>query len=364
MTLRRPRPLTEPLERAAKALLAHERQIALLDRVRPLNLAAEQARLLAALGSGERFEPAFVYAKPPELSETRRQLQALADALDASDLEQRLLAERAAELDLEAALVESLGQPGFAELACRLFPASDQPQLSRQRATEWLAFEHAHDEQGRLHDSDDRHDPESLWCQIEQRLVREGWPVRIELARGLVSLAAVADGVVRVRAGARLTAARARRIALHEVEGHLRPRQLAQGLGGAFSAGTARAAEDEEGRAVLLEERAGLLDRGRAQELAWRYVAASSLREGASFADCVQLLLERGARPTHAIELSCRVHRGGGLGRESIYLNGYLRVSATLALRPELSVVQQNGRVSLAAAAPLLDDSVVTLGGP
>ncbi|HXK17562.1 MAG TPA: tyrosine/phenylalanine carboxypeptidase domain-containing protein, partial [Polyangiaceae bacterium] len=123
-------------------------------------------------------------------------------------------------------------------------------------------------------------------------------------------------------------------------------------------AGTARASEDEEGRAILLEERAGLLELERRRELARRYLAATSVREAASFWDTVTLLGQTGATAAAAIELGCRVHRGGGLGRELIYLTGYCRVAAALAARPELEALQASGRVSLSAAAALLEDSI------
>jgi len=129
-----------------------------------------------------------------------------------------------------------------------------------------------------LHDSSDVRDPHSLWSELSRRLQSERFAVRIEVVVGLVSLAAVADGVVRVRAGARLGASTARRIALHEVEGHVRPRVSGQLLGGVFVAGSAGASEDEEGRAILLEERAGLLDAERRRELSRRYLAAESTR--------------------------------------------------------------------------------------
>jgi hypothetical protein len=174
----------------------------------------------------------------------------------------------------------------------------------------------------------------------------------------LVSLAAVAKGVVRVRAGARLTEKVARRIALHEVEGHVRPRVNGQQLGGVFSAGSARASQDEEGRAILLEERAGLLDSERRRELGRRYLAVESLRGGAGFWDTVTLLGQRGATLPAAIELSSRVYRGGGLGRESIYLVGYQRVAAALAKHPELEQVLRSGRVTLEAAEALLSGSI------
>jgi hypothetical protein len=254
-----------------------------------------------------------------------------------------------------------VGAPDFASLARERFPLPE-PADAVARLAEQFLIGHAGTKRAEtdelLHDSSDARDPLSLWSELSRRLQAERFAVRIEVVVGLVSLAAVADGVVRVRAGARLSAGTARRIALHEVEGHVRPRVSGQLLGGVFVAGSARASEDEEGRAILLEERAGLLEAERRRELARRYLAAASVRGGADFWDTVTLLGQRGAALAAAIELSSRVHRGGGLGRELIYLVGYQRVAVALARRPELERVLVSGRVALGAAEALLAGSI------
>ncbi len=364
MSVRRRRPLAPPVAEAAERLKQIEAHVALLDRVRPLNLTAELTRLTRAFEGGQQPEPAFEYAPPAQLGGVRRELAELGNALGARELEPRLLAERALELELEASLVERVGAADFAAAACRRFPLSEQPNDARKLAEQFLtAPDNANpqEEAEKLHVSDDTRDPKSLWSELSRRLSAERFAVRLEIVVGLVSLAAVADGVVRIRAGARLSAKVAERIALHEVEGHVRPRVTGPTLGGVFVAGTARASEDEEGRAILLEERAGLLDAERRKELGRRYLAAASLRQGATFWDTVTLLGQRGATLTSAVELSSRVHRGGGLGRELIYLQGYYRVALGLAGRPELERVQASGRVSISASAALLEAGSIEL---
>lgn len=358
MSVRRRRPPSEAVAHAGRALRRAEGAIALLDRVRPLGLAEERARLLSGFEAGRRERPALRYAPAPALGDVRRELETLANADAAGDLEARLLAERARELSLEAELAEHVGAPQFAQLAARRFPLPPDAARYESLARELLAMPLVYEPAEPLHASDDPSDPLSLWSEVSRLLSRERFAVRIQVVPGLVSLAAVADGVVRVRAGARLTASVAARIALHEVEGHVRPRVLGAGLSGVFVAGSARASEDEEGRAIWLEQQAGLLDAERARELARRYLAAASVRGGAELWDTVELLGRTGSTAAAAIELACRVHRGGGLGREVIYLTGYDRAVQAFARRPELSRVQSSGRVSLDAAAALLDDSV------
>jgi hypothetical protein len=357
VSIRRRRPLSEPVARAALCLRRCEGKIALLDRVRPLELAREQARLVAAFEAGRFATPELRYAPPVSLADVRRELELVSGSSADAGVEPLLLAERARELELEARLAEQVGQPSFTRLAAQRFPLPLDATEAGAVARRLLALPTARAD-ALLHVSDDTRDPDSLWSEVTRVLTRENWPVRLEVVPGLVSLAAVADGVVRLRAGARLTARQARRIAVHEVQGHVRPRVFGKALGGVFVAGTAHASEDEEGRAIWLEEQAGLLDAERQRELAWRYLAAASVREGAGFWETVEALTSMGAGVATCVELACRVHRGGGLGRELIYLTGYLRAKSALSARPELGRVQRSGRVSLSAAARLLGDSV------
>jgi hypothetical protein len=358
VSLRRVTPLAEPAERAARELPKCEARVALLDRVRPLNWALEVARLSAGFSAGTRLPAQFLHAPPPDLTELRRSLLDAARRLEEGGTEERLLSGRALELELEARLAEHVGGAELAPLAAQRFPLPADVDAQRRLAEIWLTAPHAPESPETLHESDDARDPESLWSKLSRRIAAERWPVRLELVPGLVSLAAVANGVVRIRPGAQLSARVAERIALHEVEGHVRPRVSGAALGGVFLAGTPRASEDEEGRAIALEERAGLLGIERRKELARRYLAAESVRLGAELWDTVEVLGRTGAPAASAIELACRVHRGGGLGRELIYLTGYARVLPRLAARPELERVMESGRVSLDAAEALLAGSV------
>ncbi len=356
MSVQRVAPLSEPAARLARELKRCEARVALLDRVRPLNLAAELSRLGAGFAAGARLAPAFEHGPPAQLGEWRRLLSEAARLLEPGDVEDMLLAGRARELEREAELAEHVGLPSFAGLAARRFPLPEQAATVRSLVESFLmAPAQPPPVAPALHSSDDRADPESLWSKISRRLSGERWSVRVELVPGLVSLAAVADGVVRIRPGARLTARTAERIALHEVEGHVRPRVRGAALGGVFLAGTTRCSEDEEGRAILLEERAGLLDAERRQELARRYLAVESLRQGAELWETFEVLGRSGASAASALELSCRVHRGGGLGRELVYLTGYARVAYGLGKEPKLEAIMRAGRVSLGAAALLVD---------
>ena len=138
MSVRRTRPLAEQARAAALELSRSEAEIALLDRVRPLNWLAEQTRLTRALEAGRAPDPAFEYAPPPRLAELRRRLSAAHDVLAAGDAEERLLAQRALELELEASLAEHVGGPDFARLAARRFPAAGAESVTARSAREFV----------------------------------------------------------------------------------------------------------------------------------------------------------------------------------------------------------------------------------
>lgn len=356
MRLERTQPLASALARAAQLLRRAERQISLLERVRPLNLSQERARLAAARRAGQRPQPELRYAPPPELGELRLELSRLERAL-VDCFEARLLAERAAELELEAALAERVGRPSFGALAARRFPCEGE--LARACALSWLDESTDDREPAARYLSDDAREPKSLYSLLSARIFGAKLAARLEVQRDLPALAAVADGVVLIRAGAELTLDEAERIVLHEVEGHLMPRLNGEALRGVFAAGSRDGSRDEEGRALMLEARAAKFRSQRRKQIARRYLAAETVRRGATLWETVEHVLEAGASVDEAVELACRVHRGGGLARESVYLLGYLAVKDALEREPELDTILAGGRVGIAAASGLLAHAVV-----
>jgi hypothetical protein len=148
-----------------------------------------------------------------------------------------------------------------------------------------------------------------------------------------------------------LSRAASERIAAHELVAHALPRaRAAHAPLGLFRAGTAGSADHEEGRALLVERRAGLFDVERRRELALRHRAALAVRGGAEPAETHALLRELGAPQAAAFEIARRAHRGGGLAREIVYLPAYFAVSEAFAENPALERWFEQGRVDLTAA--------------
>jgi hypothetical protein len=174
----------------------------------------------------------------------------------------------------------------------------------------------------------------------------------------LASLAATGERVILVATGRAVTEEDTRRTVLHEIEGHARPRARSLRAASAlFSAGTARGVDDQEGRALLLEERAGLLGPRRRRQLAARHRAVEVMLDGAPFAEVARSLVD-----SHGLDagevVAERAFRGSdgehpGLGRERVYLECFVRVRAHLASRPEDEHILESGQVAVDAVEAL-----------
>jgi hypothetical protein len=339
-----------PLFQNAQQLLRRaEAEISLIDRVQPRNAASEREALITAWGQGRPRAPRFEYRAPPVLTELRAELAATATRLDGYGMLGLEYAERARELEAEALIAEHTDTPAFRDHAARRFPIehSAHALAADTWAEHWIHA--ADDTDSRVHRSDDRGDPESLVRQLER--ATEGLPVRIEIRPNQAAAAAVGDGFVGVRPGLWHSRRMVLRIVLHEIEAHARPRVQAHREELAlFRIGSARSSEDEEGRALLIERRAGVFDGARRRELARRHIAARAVRSGANFVDTVLLLIANAQDTANSIETACRAHRGGGLAREYVYLVALARVSAAFETDPTLESFLERGRLSIAAA--------------
>ena len=146
-----------------------------------------------------------------------------------------------------------------------------------------------------------------------------------------------------------------------EIEAHAIPRtRAALARLAIFQIGTARGIDDQEGLALVLEERGNYLSPRRKRELAARHLAVEAMDSGATFADALGALVkEHGVPAPDAVLVAERAFRGGdgtmaGLGRERIYLEAFLRVGEHLRRKPTDEGILTSGQVSL--------DSIPVLG--
>jgi hypothetical protein len=201
------------------------------------------------------------------------------------------------------------------------------------------------------HRSDDVTNPRSLVSLLRRGATEIAIPLRIEIRPRQLAVAATGEGLVAVRPFVMLSREASERVAVHELHAHALPRARASSARvGLLRAGTARSSEHEEGRALLIEERRGYFRAERLHELALRHRAALSVRDGATPEETARRLEELGAPLERALDLSLRVHRGGGLARELVYLPSYFEVKAAFAAEPALETWFERGRMSLDGA--------------
>lgn len=158
----------------------------------------------------------------------------------------------------------------------------------------------------------------------------------------------------------------AQRLLVHEVLGHL----LAAANGRCqplriLEWGTARSFADQEGVALCLEALCGAMDAHRLRTLAARVVATDAMHAGATFDDTARQLYERdGLTAAGAVAVAERAYRGGGVARDVVYLDGYLRVRQALAdCTTDLDELRA-GRLSVGAIPTLRALSSVGLSRP
>jgi hypothetical protein len=343
-----------PVERLIGRVAAEVRMLAALT---PTNAQVERARMADELRAGQTPIPRWSYAP--------RQHDRLVSALEAADGALDRLAEaplarlyqaRVRELTLELALCEAAGTADIGRLARERF-AADGPTASRasELAALWLETEPLTSPADAALESDSP-DPRSLVSRMRAAVGEARLPFRVLVQPALAPLAATGDGVILVAGGRLIHAEDIERTVLHEVDGHARPR--ARSLSSPLSLvrfGTARGIDDQEGRALVLEDRAGLLGPRRKRQLAVRHRAVEAMLCGASFGDVANILKHaHGLVDAECIVVAERAFRGSdgtrpGIGRERVYLEAYVRVRDRLAACPDDERILELGQIAVDA---------------
>lgn len=164
-------------------------------------------------------------------------------------------------------------------------------------------------------------------AKVEIESYRQAYPgfsatveVRNDISSGLM----VSFGTLLIGHGTRLPAFRREAILHHEIGTHLltyfngraQPFQL-------LCLGLADYQELQEGLAVLAEYLGGVLSATRLRILAARLLAAESLIQGATFVETFRVLNRTyGFERSAAFGITMRIHRGGGLTKDGVYLRG------------------------------------------
>ena len=347
-------------ESVRRVVVLAAQRVKVLAALTPTEAHRERARLAQELAADRCPVPRWQYG-PREHADLRRAI----DAAERSLGQRRttalgvLFSARLRELSVEAALCASAGTSEVALLARdRYRPAAAVAAAASALSAAWLA-EPSHVASTPLIASDDP-DPRSLLSRMREEVGRLRLPFRVVASPSLAPLAAIGDSTILVATGRLLPEEDAIRTVLHEVRGHAQPRSRSRRAGSVlFEAGTARGVDDQEGRALLLEERAGLLGPRRRRQLAARHRAVEAMLAGATFGEVArELWREHGVDVIDAVVIAERAFRGSdgtcpGLGRERVYLESLVRVRAHLAARPEDEVVLASGQIAIEAIGAL-----------
>jgi hypothetical protein len=364
---RAPSDLPSWLVRAERLLIEAVRSVRLLGSVVPRNAAQERARIVAALEGGQSPSPRWTYARTDHTL-LRKALASAAQRLSAEPHPvAQLYAARCRELEIEAALASEAGTAVLGALARARF-RSLSPQAAGEAtilARKWIAEAHealvGADPRppGDLRASDST-EPGTLFTRMREEVGRLGLPFAVVVQPSLSALAATGERHILIAASRMISREDVDRTVMHEIEAHAIPRmRAAQAHLAIFQIGTARGIDDQEGLALVLEERGNYLSPRRKRELAARHLAVEAMDGGATFADALHALVkEHGLPANEAILISERAFRGGdgsspGLGRERIYLEAFLRVGDHLRKKPTDEGILTSGQVSLDAISVL-----------
>jgi len=353
-------PLPPWLAETDRQLLQAHQRVRMLGSVTPKNAVAERARLTRVFAAGEASAPAWTY-DPKDHESLAQSLERLALRLQATEYDlASAYAARAIELATEARIAGAAGTSGLVPLLrARWAFSAELMQRADELAAVWLAASPQGADEPATLEATDAPTPTSLLAQLRERVATLGLPFDVVPQPDLTPLAAVGDRHILVATGRPVTPRDVARTVLHEIEAHARPRARARtNPVGLFLLGTAHGVDDQEGLALVLEERAGFLDAGRKFQLALRHQAVRSMEQGQDFQGVVRGLMERGQTPAQAVLLGERAFRGSlgrwpGLGRERVYLPCYLRVQDHLAQQPGDEQVLRAGQIAAASCADL-----------
>jgi uncharacterized protein (TIGR02421 family) len=318
------------------------------------NAAAERRRLTAELQRGGMPVPDWRIARqrvPAEAFRLIDELRLAAEELPGGPL----YVARLDEIELDLMLIDALGRPrAVRPLSARRYGTGDAiaptalGPLPLSRCARILLDEvqPAHEPLEVAADGG----PESLGAHVRALADRVGLDVTVRIEPQLAAGAAAGERTVFV-APRKFGRVEARRLAVHEVLGHL----VAAANGRAqpvrlLEWGTAGSFVDQEGLALYLEHVHGVMDATRLRTLAARVIAADMMHRGASFAETARKLVDdEHFPPAEAVAIAERAHRGGGVARDVGYLLGFLRVHDAIT-RGEATVDELRcGRVSLQA---------------
>lgn len=319
----------DAVERADRAVDAIANRFDFLLAVTPINAEDAWAEFRAA-----RFQraPNFLYRPLTiDVADTKRALFAINLDHFEDPVLSGLYREKQQELDLQLSMLSMRQQRPFRELGRALY-RSVEPRLL-DTATN-LLVETARKGGGAGSDEIDyRFVQKRAQAMIERYSGQApGFSATIDIRDDLPAGMMVSNGRLLISRNTKMDKARVEALLSHEVGVHMLTHFNGSGHGlKIFRSGLAGYEGTQEGLAVLAEFLAGGMTLARLRLLAGRVLAVDAMLDGAGFVDTFAMLTgDHGFSDTGAFNIALRVHRGGGLAKDAIYLRGLLQILAHL----------------------------------
>lgn len=242
-----------------------------------------------------------------------------------------LYREKQAELDLQLSMLSQRNMRSFKELSRALY-RSVEPRLEEAAKT-ILAATKPKPDAGEADAVDYRFVERRARAMIERYSKQsDGFGVAIDVRDDLPAGLMVSNGRLLIARSTTMPRGRVEALLSHEVGVHMLTYYNGSGHGlRLFRSGLAGYEGAQEGLAVLAEYLAGGMTATRLRLLAGRVLAVAGMLDGAGFVDTFKLLTkEHGFAEASAFNATLRVHRGGGLAKDAIYLRGLLEILAHL----------------------------------
>ena len=341
-----PRAMTDQVAEVDRGLAQISDAFDLLLHVTPVNAEAGYARFMSARYS---TVPEFLYRpQTVDPAALKRDLYSLPVEEIEDPALHHLFAAQQDELDREITMLSDRNTPRFLLESQQVYGGPDKRLLAI--AQDILA---APPPPAKQRSVTPAIGAEAFAGRAEEELAyyREAYPelpARVEL-RDDVPGVMVSKGRLLVSRSMSLSAERRDAILHHEIGTHVLTyyNGLHQPLS-QFHAGMPGYEETQEGIAVLAEYLCGGLTSDRLRLLAGRVMAVDSLINGADFLETFRLLCaEFGFTHRAAYTIAMRVHRGGGLTKDVVYLRGLIALLDYLAEGHEFDKLLV-GKVALA----------------
>jgi uncharacterized protein (TIGR02421 family) len=233
-----------------------------------------------------------------------------------------LYREKQSELDLQLSMLAAREGRQFSELGRALY-RSVEPRLEKAARSILEATANRSGSEGDL--VDHRFLMRRAQAMIDRYAAQSNsFTASIDVRDDLPAGMMVANGQLLISRNTSMARDRVEALLSHEVGVHLLTYFNGSGHGlQIFRSGLAGYEGAQEGLAVLAEYLAGGMTVARLRLLAARVLAVSGMLSGAGFADTFAMLAkEHGFSERNAFNIALRVHRGGGLAKDAIYLRG------------------------------------------